>query len=248
MTKQPISAVNLAARVRAQELYQAHSGRISTDELVKQLAKEGFQTFTTATLLNWKRSGDWDRGITPTLTRALQRLTKAKDLREIISAAGGEHVMLETLYGDMLMGSGMVMDKLVAWSNLINPKKLTPEQAIDLMKVLPGFIDRAVKLRATMADLRFKGAAHRLTDAGSDPDALDGEIMPPERQEGHDAEDKKDRKDKENTGPNRDQAKNDAPLFVPPQLNDALIAIARAKRDAPNLVKDKAPKARNTTK
>lgn len=225
---------NSELRAAAKAIYLAQRGQIQAPQIIVAMIAQGLPAVTPPTVNNWKREGRWHDALGATeAPTPLSRASRGREIQDLVLDRGGEIALLEGVYGEMILAAAVVTDKLLAWANGVDPRSIKTDDALTMLKHVPPLVDRAMKLKETLADVRWRGAGAVLTDGKSDPAALNGEIMAPEGQKGQ---------------PNRtDKTERTAepePVSVQPALSDALSALAKARKAAPNLVKDVAPKAR----
>lgn len=226
-------------KAEAKAIFLSERGQISDPEISKALVAAGYAKFTAPTIGNWRKKYRWAEALGPIeAPNLVSRAARGRELQTLLSARGGELSLLDDVYKEMILASAAVTEKLLAWATALEPTKMKPDDALAILKHMPPLLDRAMKLREQVNDFRWKGAAAVLTGAGTDPKALNGEIMPPEAPaEGQGGQvERTDRTDRTD-----DEGRN-----FQPALSDAISAIAKARKAAPTLVKDVAPKARQS--
>lgn len=229
----PAKGHDAALREKAKAIWIAQRGRLSAPQLSRAMVAAGLPHKTPATLSIWRKEGRWEEalGVNEVAT-PLSRAVRGREIQDLILDRGGELMLLEGVYGEMLLGAASVTSKMLTWANRLDPTTLKPGEAVDVLKAIPALVDRAVKLKETMTELKWRGSAAQLTNSG-DPSALNGEVLPPEGQKGQDDRTK-----------GTERTPEPEPQSVQPALADALAAIVKAQKAAPTLVKDVAPKAR----
>lgn len=222
-----------AEKAEAKAIFLAERGQISDPALAKALVAAGWQKFTGPTIGAWRKKYKWAEALGPIENPNLvSRAARGRELQTLVSVRGGEFSLLDDVYKEMILASASITEKLLAWAQGIDPKKMKPDDALAILKHTPPLLDRAMKLREQINDFRWKGATALPTIPTPGQPALDGEIMPPEAEKGQIGQpDRTDRTDRTDES-------------VRPALADALSAIAKARKAAPNLVRDVAPKAR----
>lgn len=238
------AGLHRSARRRAAEIFAMSHGRMTCPEIADALEREGYQRFQERTLTNWRFKDRWLTGVGPEVVAALSRLNRATELRDVIHKSGGEAVVVETMWNEMLLSSTTILEKLMLWGLALDANKLKAADAVDLMKVLPNFIEKALRMRADLQNIRFSGARETFNrpDEGAKPapKAVDGEVIPPEKPH------------HPTITPSTPQIKPPNPLLTPqdvrPSLSDALSAIRTARQTDLNRKPDDPPAKRNTSK
>ncbi len=241
--REGILNVNRAARRRAAEIFALHHGTMSTAEVREQLMREGYAAFHPQTLVKWRSQDRWNTGAGPEVVAAISRLNRASELRDVIDRSGGEAVVVETMWNEMLLASTTILEKLMLFGLALDPKKMKAKEAIELMKVMPPFIEKALRMRKDLQELRFSGSratfAPKPADAApSEPEpALDGEVIPPNPPD---------------LPPRNTPSSPPTPFLTPqdvrPSLSDALSAISNARQADKTRVVDDPPPRRTTTR
>lgn len=209
-----------AMKARARELFIEAGGNISAKTLSKRLAEDGLKV-SANTCNRWRAVGKWEIALAPVESSAMQRAVRSRELQDLITERGGETIIFEGVYGEMLLGASTVAAKLLAWAERVDVKKLAPDEALAMMKALPALVDKTLGLKDKLSDLRFRGARDTDMSSNDTTGAINGEILPP-------------------------KAVQAAPPAPHPALAEALETVLKAKKVAPTIAKDVAPKTRST--
>jgi hypothetical protein len=218
-----VTAEAARARTRAREMFIESGGRLSGKALSDCLKADGFGYFSSTALNRWKKTERWETTLAPVTVSAVQRAARSRELQDLIAEKGGEVLIFEGVYAEMLLGAASVAGKLLAWAESVDVKKLDPSDALAMMKALPALVDKTVGLKDTLSDLRFRGATDTREVLSDTSGGLNGEVLPPEKTS------------------QIVQADTSAPH---PALSEALATVIRAKKQAATLQRDVAPKAR----
>lgn len=231
-----------AEKAEAKAIFLSERGQISDAKLADALVKAGYQRFTVPTLGNWRRKYEWKESLGPMeAPHLLSRAARGRQLQTLVGNKGGEFTLLDDVYKEMILSAAAITEKLLAWAMNMDPAKMKTDDALAILKHAPPLLDRAMKLREQVNEYRWKGATATLTAAqpGRNETALDGEIMPPEPEKGQNGQ---------TEGTKRTERTDGDGQNVQPALSDAISAIAKARKAAPLMVRDVAPKARQALK